>query len=172
MSSQAALDAAAQARSRQAEDRRQEITDTVEALAAKGRSGEQIAGHLGMTRRALMRSLRRMGRSDLATGIALRPSTIKPTPQPAHRSPGGLRLFVSKVHTDAHRALLDAISDHADAVPCQQDPSLWWDDTPAAARACHGCPVITRCRAYGMRWERDAGVYGGTIPVERVGRAE
>lgn len=44
------------------------------------------------------------------------------------------------------------------------------DEQRSAARLCVGCAGATDCGAYGLRWPREHGVYGGATTSERQPR--
>lgn len=76
-----------------------------------------------------------------------------------------------------HTALLTELAGHLEAgliVPCLTHPaedSPWTSDSAAladeAALACHDCPALDACRAYGISARESAGIWGGLTPAER-----
>lgn len=75
----------------------------------------------------------------------------------------------------ARRALLDLLDAHAAAgraVPCRVQPDAGWtsdrpDEQAYGARLCERCPALDQCRAYGLAFPKEAGVYGGLTDLER-----
>ncbi|WP_312347347.1 WhiB family transcriptional regulator [Actinomyces sp.] len=54
--------------------------------------------------------------------------------------------------------------------PCHDDPRHTSEDPTTqirAAQACVPCPIRTACRAYGLAWPRETGVYGGLTEPAR-----
>jgi len=76
-------------------------------------------------------------------------------------------------------AALIAAVDERDSVPCRRSdllPIAYWtsehpEDMNLAAQACHPCPLIAQCAAYGLKHPKEAGVYGGLVPNQREPRA-
>lgn len=77
--------------------------------------------------------------------------------------------------TAARRALLDLLDAHdaaGRAVPCRVQPDAGWtsdrpDEQAYGARLCERCPALDQCRAYGLAFLKEAGVYGGLTDLER-----
>ncbi|PFG19198.1 WhiB family transcriptional regulator [Serinibacter salmoneus] len=72
--------------------------------------------------------------------------------------------------------LLDRLARRAREIPCviSPAPEAWTaEEIPTqrvAAAACSPCPLKVACRAYGLAWPDEAGVYGGLTERERKSR--
>lgn len=65
---------------------------------------------------------------------------------------------------------LNAALAEADILPCGDDDRAISEDSRVqalAATACHRCPALNLCRAYGLRWVDEVGVYGGLTHKQR-----
>lgn len=66
--------------------------------------------------------------------------------------------------------LVDAARDNA--VPCQNDPELWWSlhgpDILEAKRLCVGCPIRVACGEWALRANENEGVWGGLSASDRL----
>ena len=59
----------------------------------------------------------------------------------------------------------------ADILPCDGDNRVIHDDPRVqaqAAPACQRCPALDLCRAYGLRWVDEVGLYGGMTQPQRA----
>lgn len=80
---------------------------------------------------------------------------------------------------DADRAelfgYLERLAANGGTVPCRSafadDAAAWTSSDPLeqsrAAVLCVGCAGVKACDAYGLRWPKEAGVYGGRTESER-----
>ncbi|RJT82206.1 hypothetical protein D6T63_05655 [Arthrobacter cheniae] len=100
--------------------------------------------------------------------------TTKPTPDPISlRRLGPSHL--SPARTPIYAALLRAIDDNPDRVPCINPPSpgLDWLDPrqriqDAAARLCRRCPALEQCAAFYEPYPAAPGVVYGTTERQRT----
>lgn len=73
-----------------------------------------------------------------------------------------------------HEALTLALNALPKPTPCYDDDRFLSDsDTiqTLAALRCAGCPLLDRCRTYGLAWPEELGVYGGLTQKERQAAA-
>lgn len=73
-----------------------------------------------------------------------------------------------------HEHLTRALQTLPTPPPCKGD-DRYIDDHQAvqalAAQRCTPCPILARCRAYGLAWPMEVGTYGGLTELERVNAA-
>ena len=65
---------------------------------------------------------------------------------------------------------LNAALAEADVLPCGDDDRAISEDPRVqalAAPACHRCPALDLCRAYGLAWPDEVGVFGGLTQPQR-----
>lgn len=93
------------------------------------------------------------------------------------RRPTSAGAAVGEALRDADRVrLLTTLEDAGPArVPCLAGdvlPAAWTsdeaDELHLAAQACVTCPALAACRAYGLAWPDEAGVYGALTRAERL----
>ena len=93
------------------------------------------------------------------------------------RGPSSAERAAADARRDVERArLLTTLEDAGPArVPCLAGgtPASAWtsdeaDELHLAAQACVRCAALAACRAYGLAWPDEAGVYGALTPTERL----
>lgn len=76
--------------------------------------------------------------------------------------------------SEAQRDDLDRLNlalAQADILPCDEDNRAIHDDPRVqaqAAPACSRCPILDQCRAYGLAWPLEVGLYGGLTHAQRL----
>jgi len=79
--------------------------------------------------------------------------------------------------SEAQRDDLDRLNvalAEADILPCGDDDRAISEDPRVqalAAPACQRCPALDLCRAYGLRWVDEVGLYGGMTQQQRQAAA-
>jgi len=76
-------------------------------------------------------------------------------------------------------ALLKAIRQVGKKVPCEWEPGNWFPEdiedpkkraeaTDKAVQACRRCPIQEACFTYALEHNERFGIWGGSLPSERV----
>lgn len=79
--------------------------------------------------------------------------------------------------SEAQRDDLDRLNQalaEADVLPCGDDDRAISEDPRVqalAAPACRRCPALDLCRAYGIAWPDEVGLYGGMTQQQRQAAA-
>lgn len=84
--------------------------------------------------------------------------------------------FASRAVEAQYHDLIIAVADQPEPVPCEIDPEPYtanWSarenaSSDSAEELCIECPLYLQCREYGIANKESWGIYGGTLPRDRV----
>jgi len=84
--------------------------------------------------------------------------------------------FKNRYVESMYHDLIIAVADQPEPVPCELDPEPYtanWSSresasSESAGELCIECPLMAQCAAYGLANQEPYGVYGGTLPRDRV----
>jgi hypothetical protein len=84
--------------------------------------------------------------------------------------------FKNREAESLHHDLIIAVADQPAPVPCVVDPEPYtanWSsyknaDADSAFDLCVDCPLLQQCAAFAIANEEDFGVWGGTLPRDRI----
>jgi hypothetical protein len=87
-----------------------------------------------------------------------------------------LLTFKNRYVESLHHELIIAVADQKDPVPCVIDPEPYTSDWSSRKNAsadsandlCIDCPLMQQCLEFGLANEESYGIYGGTLPRDRI----